>query len=74
MPPLALLGRQQGISRLRHRRVKDIQHANILVLPRYASQLPVHALRVLLGQLRYAANAQQFKVPQHRGSDRDQVC
>src|SRR5882724_9680170 len=57
-PPLALLHRQPRILRLRHCRLKRIQHTNI---------------RILLRNLPNAANPQQLKIPQHRRPDRNQI-
>src|SRR5882724_154549 len=72
-PPLALLRIQPWIPRLRHRRAKHVQHADILMLPRHAPQFLVQLPRVLPGQLRHAANPQQLEVPQHGGSNRNQI-
>src|SRR5580698_9185802 len=72
-PPLALLRHQPRILRLCHRRAEYIQHANILMLPRHASQFLVHPLRILLRQLSHASDTQQLEVPQHRRSDGNQI-
>ena len=73
IPPLALLRRQSRIPRLRHRRPKGIQNANILMLPRHPSQLPVKPFRILSRKLCHAPHPEQLKIPQHRRTHRDQI-
>src|SRR5215471_4869069 len=72
-PPLALLRRQPWILCLSDGGLERIQHANVLMLPGDSSQPGVHRLRVLLCQLRDAANAQQFEIAKHGGPDRNQI-
>jgi hypothetical protein len=73
-PPLALRRIEPRIPRLRHGRAKHVQHADVLMLPRHAPQLLVELPRVLPRQLRHAANPQQLEVPQHGGSNRNQIA
>src|SRR5215469_13225799 len=74
IPPLALLGWQARVPRLRHGRAKSIQHAGILALARLAVQLLVQFPRLLLCELRDAADAEHLEVAQHCRSDGDQVA
>jgi hypothetical protein len=73
IPPLAPLCRQPRIPRLRHRRTERVQHAGILPLAGDAIQPRTHPLRVLLCQLRHAADAQHLEIAQHRRSNRNQI-
>src|ERR1700732_2750232 len=73
IPPLALLHRQPRVPRLRHRRAKDIQTANVLRLSRDLAELFVEPLRIPPGKLSYGSNAEQLKVAQHSWPNGNQV-
>src|SRR5579864_4229666 len=73
IPPLRLFQRETWISRLRNGRAKNVQAANILGLSRKQAELLIKFFWILPGQLRHAADAEQFKIAEHRGSNRSQV-
>src|ERR1700690_3678339 len=73
VPPLALLGRQKRIPRLRYRRAKNIQAADVLRLPGNLAKLLIKLFRVPPRELRHAGNPEQLEIAQHGRSNRHQV-
>jgi hypothetical protein len=72
-PPLALFRGQARIARLSHCRPKHIQHANILVLPSYPSEIAIEPVRISPCQFRNASHAKQVEISQHRWTHRNQI-
>src|ERR1700676_276923 len=73
IPPLALLHGKPRVTRLRHRRAKNVEAANVLVLRSHAAQLLIESIRILPRQLRHAAYPQDFKIAQHGRTDGNQI-
>src|SRR5262249_35091054 len=73
IPPYALLRRQVRIARLRHGGTENVQHADVLMLARHATQPLVHALRLAAGQAIHGPDSQQLEIPQYRRPNRDQI-
>src|ERR1700683_44669 len=73
VPPLRLFQRQPRVSRLRHRRAKDVEAADVLRLPGDFAEFFVKLLRIASRQLPQAADPEHFKVPNHGWSNREQI-
>src|SRR5581483_8089563 len=73
VPPLALLGWQQGIASLGHSRCENVLAADINVLSGDAAELAIELDRILTGKLLYAADSQHFKISQHGWTNRNKV-
>src|SRR5215467_13140323 len=71
VPPYTLLWRQSRVARLRNRRLKDIEAANVLPFSGDLAQALVHAARTRFGQLSDAANSQQLEIAKHGRPDRN---
>jgi hypothetical protein len=70
---LTLLCRQSRIARLRNRRSKRVQDANVDMVGRDAFELRVHSFRAATRQVGYASHSEQMEIAYHRWTDRDQV-
>jgi len=62
-----------GIARLRYRRPKRVEHANIQMLRRHTPEFLVQPLGIAPRQLRHAMHPQQLKIAHHRRTDRNQI-
>src|SRR5580765_1435419 len=73
VPPLALIGGKKRVARLGHGSRENILAADIHALAGNAAQFLIEAGRVLAGKLFHAADAEQFKIAQHGGTNGDQI-
>src|SRR4029077_11738249 len=73
VPALALFHGKLRILRLRHRRLKDIQTADILRFPGLDTELLVQLFRIAACELSNRLNPQKFEVTNYRRSHRNQI-
>src|SRR6185437_6005942 len=73
VPPYRLRRREQRIARLRHRCLKYIKAADVVLLSRKLTQTFVHMVGILSCQSGKIGDSQQLKVAKHCWPDGNQV-
>jgi len=73
IPPLAFFRGQSRVACLGHRGLKDIKDAGVLALASEAFETCIQFHGILFGKLGDGMNAKLIKVPQHGGTNGDEV-